>query len=603
MKVRAAYFAVLLVAIPWIAWNGFVQQFNAQATDILMRLRPVTAGGATRDLVLVAIDDNTAARFGPLPLNRAALAEGLTRLAGYGPAVVAVDVLIAEPGDEEADAALAEAVGHLPRVIAAAALSSDPEGGGRWVLPLPRLRQTVRIAHVHAEPDPDGVVRSVMLDKRAGGVRLWAMGLEVVALFTGAGRPVEAPDWLRLGKREIPASERSGRLLRINYAGPEGTFRRVSFTALMDGSARTGEFRDKAVILGATAQGSGDRHFTPVSSGIGMSGIEIHANLARTILDGAFLVPLPIPREAALFVLITGLCIGAAMRLRGFGLAGGLGALGVGLAGASYLALLAGSLWPLGSLLAVMVTAATVSLAGEYASVTLALRGAEEKRKDYAFRVQAIAHEIKNPLAAIQGSSEMISDEELPDKVRHQMAGLIHKESRRLNTLIRTFLEVERLAAGGLELNRQPVQLAGLCADVLDQARLYAAKKRINVQAEMAPVEVQADPDLLAFAVYNLLTNAVKYSPKGTTVRLRLTAADGTAEVSVADEGYGIAPAEQQKIFERFYRLKRDERSAEEGTGIGLAMVKEIVTQHGGRVEVESRPGSGSKFTLLIPRV
>jgi two-component system sensor histidine kinase SenX3 len=112
---------------------------------------------------------------------------------------------------------------------------------------------------------------------------------------------------------------------------------------------------------------------------------------------------------------------------------------------------------------------------------------------------------------------------------------------------------------------------------------------------------LQADKDLLSFAVYNLLTNAVKYSPKNTTVVLSATQSDGGIEITVTDQGYGIELTEQQKIFERFYRLKRDEKGAEEGSGIGLALVKEIVLQHGGRIDVDSRPDQGSRFALRFP--
>ena len=577
MKIRAAYFVVLLIAIPWLVWNGFVRQWNDQAIDILMRLRPAPANGSEDQIVLVAIDDAAAARFGPLPIKRETLAVALKRLSEFHPSVVGIDMLIAEEGPESGDRALVDAVKRLPRVTVGAALSNDSQTGSRWVLPISPLREVAAVGHVHDEPDADGVVRSVLLAKRAGGERFWALALEAVAQFTHAGRPVETIDALRLGNLTIP-------------------------TALMDGSADRATFLNKMVILGVTAQGTGDRHFTPVSSGIGMSGIEIHANVARTILDEAFLIPVSLATEVALFVFVGAMCILLVMRLRGFVLAGALALLTFGIVAASYLALESGSIWPVGSLLVVAVTAATLSVAGEYASVTLALRGAEDQRRQYAFRVQAIAHEIKNPLAAIQGSSEMIADGALPGELRDQMAGLIHKESRRLNTLVRTFLDVERMAAGALEIHKQPVELAEVCEGVLEQARLYAAKKKIDVEAEMESVRVQADPDLLGFAVYNLLTNAVKYSPKHTTVRLQVGDNDGFAVVTVTDQGHGIAPDEQQRVFERFYRLKREEKNATEGTGIGLAMVKEIVTQHGGRVNVESSPGSGSSFTLLIPK-
>jgi len=158
------------------------------------------------------------------------------------------------------------------------------------------------------------------------------------------------------------------------------------------------------------------------------------------------------------------------------------------------------------------------------------------------------------------------------------------------------------MASGTLEIEKKPVELSELCREVVERARLYAARKKTAIEMDAPPLTVAADPDLLGFAVYNLLTNAVKYSPKRSTVRLEVRETAGGAAISVADEGYGIAREEQQKIFERFYRLKRDEKGGEEGTGIGLALVKEIATQHGGRIEVESSPGAGSRFTLTLPK-
>ncbi|MCL5742757.1 MAG: ATP-binding protein, partial [Acidobacteria bacterium] len=240
--------------------------------------------------------------------------------------------------------------------------------------------------------------------------------------------------------------------------------------------------------------------------------------------------------------------------------------------------------------------------AGEYALVTIALRDSERKRRDYAFRVQAIAHEIKTPLTAIQGSSEMIVEELVPEEQKAEMAGLIHKESKRLTEIIHTFLDVERMAAGTLNIRRQPASLEELCGDVLERARLYAVRKNITIESEVPALTLEADADLLSFALYNLLTNAVKYSPRNTTVRLCASCEGGTVRISVTDQGHGITPEEQNKIFERFYRMKRDQKGEEEGSGIGLALVKEIVAQHGGRILVESKPGEGSRFTMLLPK-
>ncbi len=601
MKLRAAYVVLLALAIPWVAWNGLTSQINAAALDLLMRFRGAGDSRTAGDIVLVAIDDATARRYGPLPLDRRLLARGLERLATAGPDVVALDVLIAEAEDPEAEAAIAKALGAVPSVVAAA-IESDPGKAPRWIEPLPDLAAAAQVGHAHADPDPDGVVRSVLLAKAAGGRRRWALALEAAALALQAGRPVETADQVRLGSIRIPAKADNGRLLCINYAGPEGVFERISFAALLDGSVDPARFRGKIVIVGATAQGAGDRHFTPVSAGIGMSGIEIHANILRTILDEAFLLP-PSPLvEIALYLLTAVACVAAGAKLRGLPLAGALAGVLLLIFVACYAAFARGALWPPASMAAVFLLSSGVAVAGEYASVHWAWRRSEEKRREYAFRVQAIAHEIKNPLAAIQGSSEMIEDESLPPEMRQRMAGLIHKESKRLATLIRTFLDVERMASGTLEIEKKPVELSGLCREVVERARLYAARKRTKIEMDAPRIEAAADPDLLGFAIYNLLTNAVKYSPKRSTVRLAVRETAGGVAISVTDEGYGIAREEQQKIFERFYRLKRDEKGGEEGTGIGLALVKEIATQHGGRVEVESSPGAGSRFTLVLPK-
>jgi two-component system sensor histidine kinase SenX3 len=121
------------------------------------------------------------------------------------------------------------------------------------------------------------------------------------------------------------------------------------------------------------------------------------------------------------------------------------------------------------------------------------------------------------------------------------------------------------------------------------------------VTSQLHPARVSGDPELLGFAVYNLLTNALKYSPAESTVTVTSDAHGRTARLTVDDHGSGIEPAEQSHIFERFYRQRKHAAGGPAGSGFGLALVKEIVTQHGGRIEVQSQPGQGSRFTLEIP--
>lgn len=597
---RHIWLVALIPAIPFLIWNGFVQQMDAEWNDILFRLRGPVASRAAAQIVLLAIDDRTAALYGPLPLARSRLAEGLEKLAALQPRVLAIDLLLSEPA--AGDARLAQVLPRFPRLVLSAAIESDSVAHPKWIGPAPALRGSGRVAHVHAAPDADGVVRSVLLAKAAEDRRLWALGLEAACFAMGADRPLETPDFVHAGAAAIPAESAESRLMPINYAGPEGTFPRVSFASLLEGRVDPALFHDKIVILGVTAQGSGDRLFVPLSHGLGMSGIEIHANIVRTILDRAFLARMPVAGELAGCLLIAALCIFAVEKSRGSRLVLCLSAIAIAIPLGSAAALRFGSIWPAAGFFGIFLVSSGIAGAGEYALVTIALRDSERKRRDYAFRVQAIAHEIKTPLTAIQGSSEMIAEKLVPEEQKAEMAGLIHKESKRLTEIIHTFLDVERMAAGTLNIRRQPTSLEELCGEVLERARLYAVRKKIAIQSEVPALTLEADADLLSFALYNLLTNAVKYSPRNTTVLLRASCEGGTVCISVTDQGHGITPEEQNRIFEPFYRAKRDRTGEEEGSGIGLALVKEIVAQHGGRILVESMPGEGSRFTMLLPK-
>jgi len=602
LLVRSVYLIAVAAALPLLMWNGVVQQINATVGDILFRMRGPLHSPSVAQIVLLAVDDATLSGYGPLPLRRSLLGGAIRRISEYRPRVVVIDMLLSEPGHPEEDLALSTALSTVPASVLGAAIDRDPARPSRWILPLPILADSHLVGHVHAEPDADGNVRSILLAKTADGKRLWALSVQAARAALRTGPPIEERDAVNLGAIRIPAGQADERLMRINYSGPEGVFHRISLASVLNGTARAEDFAGKIVMLGVTAQGGGDRMFTPVSSGIGMSGIEIHANAIRTILDRDFLEPLSPAAELAAGILIAAACIVGVGILRGLPLFAALAGIGLAIQVFSVIALRFGSVWPAGSLLTVFVATAGIVGAGEYAAVWLNLRSSERKRHEYAFRVQAIAHEIKTPLTAIQGSSEIISDQLLPEDQRARIATMIHKESKRLTDILHTFLDVERMASGSLQIQKGPVELPLLCEDVLDRARLYATRKRIRIESSLSPITVVADADLLSFAIYNLLTNAVKYSPKETTVTLAAVESRDTVSISVTDQGYGIAPKDQTNIFDRFYRLHREKTSAEEGTGIGLALVKEIAAQHGGRIEVESAEGTGSRFTIVLPK-
>jgi signal transduction histidine kinase len=219
--------------------------------------------------------------------------------------------------------------------------------------------------------------------------------------------------------------------------------------------------------------------------------------------------------------------------------------------------------------------------------------------------MQFVTHEMRTPLTAIQGSSELISRyANMPEAKRMQIAEVINSESKRLARMIETFLSVERLSAGQMELKQEHFPLGELVERCAERARPFADRKRIGIEVDPLPAdELVGDRELMEYAVYNLLTNAVKYSPSETRVRVFSEDDKGdSVRLSIEDQGIGMDKKEVSRIFEKFYRTKRAEQSGEAGTGIGLSIVEQIVTQHGGSIHVESEPGKGSKFSLILKR-
>ena len=597
--------ALLSIALGWTSYAG---RWNGNFTDFYFRWR-----GSLRspeNIVLVAIDDETLAQYGALPLGRSVLAQGIRVIQEAGPRLLAVDLLLSDAAAPSADKELQEAFHGPAPVVLATALEANPTG--RWLHPLAIFSGQAAAGHVHADPDSDGVSRRVLLEKRSGRERYWALALESTRLWLGAANdPItesdEALDIPRSANRgnslRIPSSRSGERALLINYAGGNGTFPQIGFASLLRRPELRQELRDKAVLLGVTAQGAGDRLFTPFSSGIGMPGVEIHANLLHTLLTEQYLRP---AGELALAFAVLAIAAITALvfaRFHGFRLAILLGGIGAAVVVLPYRLFLAGQVWPAFSLLLPFGT--TAALGGAY-QLFLARRRLDEseaRRLRSQQQWQMAAHEIRTPLTAIQGSSELLLRYPLDDVRRGQMIRLISEESVRLGKLVERFLSVERLSAGEMELRRAPLDLASLLAATAERVRPAAERKGIQLirKDEISGTEIEGDPELLEFAISNLLTNAVKYSPAGTSVTLALEQEGDQVLLHVSDQGPGMAVAESRRIFDRFYRTEAAQASDNPGFGLGLAIASEIASHHGGDLRVESKPGTGSRFTLALP--
>jgi PAS domain S-box-containing protein len=214
-----------------------------------------------------------------------------------------------------------------------------------------------------------------------------------------------------------------------------------------------------------------------------------------------------------------------------------------------------------------------------------------------------VTHELRTPLTAIQGMSEVLAQFDVDPDRRREMHVAINEESKRLARMIDEYLDITRLEAGARPLRKTTLRVDALVERVLLLLGPLASSHSIPLAREFdkdLPV-VTADPDLLAQAVTNVVANAIKYSPPSREIRVSVRTDGSDLLIEVADNGYGIALEDVKRIFEKFYRVPRVESADEPGTGLGLALVREIMDSHGGYVTVESEVGVGSTFTLRLP--
>ena len=212
------------------------------------------------------------------------------------------------------------------------------------------------------------------------------------------------------------------------------------------------------------------------------------------------------------------------------------------------------------------------------------------------------SHELRTPLAVIRSEAEIALGHPLNDVEKQDLLGNILEECQRLTWITDQLLTLCRQDAGVSQLSRESVDLAELVRGVAETMRPLAESKaqRLTTEANGA-VLIKGDPVRLRHVIYNLLDNAIKYTPLQGTVNVSLTVRDSLARLVVADTGIGIPPEHLPHVFERFYRVDKARSRAEGGAGLGLCIVQSIVAAHGGSVEMASQPGSGTQCIVEIP--
>ena len=214
------------------------------------------------------------------------------------------------------------------------------------------------------------------------------------------------------------------------------------------------------------------------------------------------------------------------------------------------------------------------------------------------------AHDLRNPLASIRGFSELLLDEDMAPLTADQreFVNIIHSLSQDMLNLVNDLLDVSVIESGRLELKLQPGSLKALIEERIRINSILAESKQMRIRQALEGIPaVLFDSNRMAQVLDNLISNAIKYSPSGSQIFVLLAREERQAVVSVRDQGPGIAAEEQQRLFGEFQRLSSKPTGGEKSTGLGLAIVKKIVEAHSGSIKVQSHPGAGSTFTVLLP--
>jgi signal transduction histidine kinase len=213
-----------------------------------------------------------------------------------------------------------------------------------------------------------------------------------------------------------------------------------------------------------------------------------------------------------------------------------------------------------------------------------------------------VSHELRTPLTSISGYLELVLEGGQLSEEQEQFLGVVGRNAERLLRVVGDLLFVAQLKSRAVVLERAPVDLAELADSAVQSAAPLAQDRGIELKLDFAALPLlEGDAGRLGQMMDNLLANALKFTPRGGRVEVRGFERDDAVCIQVRDTGMGISEDDQQRLFERFFRTSQAQAEAIQGTGLGLSIVAAIVEAHGGSVEVESEPGIGTTFTVVLP--
>ena len=211
-----------------------------------------------------------------------------------------------------------------------------------------------------------------------------------------------------------------------------------------------------------------------------------------------------------------------------------------------------------------------------------------------------VSHELKTPLTSISGFAELLSVGGVPEDTVTDFAKTIYTEAQRLISLVSDIIKISELDEKSVCYEKENVNITELSRDVARRLKMSADKKNVKIGISGEDISVYGVRKILDEMIFNLCDNAVKYNKEGGTVEIRVKKEDGKTVLSVRDTGIGIAPSQQSRVFERFYRVDKSRSKAEGGTGLGLSIVKHGAMYHGAEIKLTSTPGEGTEVTVIF---
>lgn len=222
----------------------------------------------------------------------------------------------------------------------------------------------------------------------------------------------------------------------------------------------------------------------------------------------------------------------------------------------------------------------------------------EQIRQEF---ISNVSHEIQSPLTSITGFVQALKSDNLPNEKRLHYLDIIETESSRLSKLSNNLMKLTTLESNQHPFPPNPFRLDTQLRNVVLSVEPQWMKKEIHLDISLEHMTIIAVEDLLSQVWWNLLNNAIKFTPEQGTVRITLKSLNGNAVVSITDSGIGISDTDQERIFERFYKVDKSRNRVTEGSGLGLAIVKKILDMHQGTIKVESKPTLGTTFIVQLP--